>query len=49
MRAVIPAEDVCRGYFGHLSLVKFIRKCDTGEIALPLMRAENSKQGVRGV
>ena len=49
MRAVIPAEEVCRDYFGHLSLMKFIRKCDEGDIPLPLMRAEKSQQGARGV
>lgn len=48
-RAVIPAEEVCRDYFGHLSLVKFIRKCDEGDIGLPLMRAEKSMQCARGV
>jgi Pyocin activator protein PrtN len=49
MRAVIPAEEVCRDYFAHLSLMKFIRKCDEGDIPLPLMRAEKSQQGARGV
>ena len=48
-RAVIPAEEVCRDYFAHLSLVKFIRKCDEGDINLPLMRAEKSQQSARGV
>ncbi len=48
-RAVIPAEDVCRDFFGHLSFVKFLRKCDEGEINLPLMRAEKSQQSARGV
>lgn len=49
MRAVIPADEVCRDYFGHLSLLKFIRKCDEGDIPLALMRAEKSQQGARGV
>lgn len=49
MRAVIPADEVCRDYFSHLSLMKFIRKCDEGDIPLPLMRAEKSQQGARGV
>jgi hypothetical protein len=48
-RAVIPAEEVCRDYFGHLSLIKFIRKCDEHDIPLPLIRAEKSQQGIRGV
>jgi hypothetical protein len=49
MRAVIPAVEVCRDYFPHLSLMKFIRKCDEGDIPLPLMRIEKSQQGARGV
>jgi Pyocin activator protein PrtN len=49
MRAVIPAEEVCRDYFGHLAPGKFIRKCDDGSIPLPLMRSENSQKGSRGV
>jgi pyocin activator protein PrtN len=48
-RAVIPAEEVCRDYFAHLSLMKFIRKCDEGDIPLALMRAEKSQQGARGI
>jgi hypothetical protein len=48
-RAMIPAVEVCRDYFPHLSLLKFIRKCDEGDIPLPLMRIESSKQGARGV
>ncbi|SHH27802.1 pyocin activator PrtN family protein [Bradyrhizobium erythrophlei] len=48
-RAVIPADEVRRDYFSHLALMKFLRKCDNGEIALPLMRAEKSQQSARGV
>jgi hypothetical protein len=48
-RAVIPVEDVCRDYFSHLSLVKFLRKCDEGDIPLRIMRAEKSQKGARGV
>jgi hypothetical protein len=48
-RAVIPADEVCRDYFSHLSLMKFLRKCDEGEINIPLMRAENSQKSARGV
>jgi hypothetical protein len=49
MRAVISAEEVCRDYFAHLSLTKFIRKCDEGFIPLPLMKAEASNKSFRGV
>ena len=48
-KAIIPAEEVCRDYFSHLSLMKFIRKCDEGDINLPLVRAEKSQQSARGV
>ena len=48
-RAVIPAELVCRDYFPHLSVDKFIRKVSTGEIPLPLIRVENSQKAAKGV
>ncbi len=48
-RAVIPVEEVCRDYFSHLSLAKFLRKCDEGDITLRIMRAEKSQKGSRGV
>lgn len=48
-RAVIPAEVVCRDYFPHLSVDKFIRKLSNGEIALPLIRMETSQKAAKGV
>lgn len=48
-RAVIPVEDVCRDYFQHLSVEKFIRKTGTGEIRLPLVRMEASQKAAKGV
>jgi hypothetical protein len=48
-RAVIPAEEVCRDYFPHLTLPKFLRKVGAGEIALPLVRAEDSQKSAKGV
>src|SRR3954470_4807326 len=48
-RAVIPVEEVCADYFSHLSVVKFLRKCDDGDIPLRVMRAEKSQKGARGV
>ena len=47
--AVIPAELVCRDYFRHLDVAKFVRKVDAGEIDLPLMRIEGSMKSARGV
>ncbi len=48
-RAVIPAETVCRDFFSHLTLDKFLRKQATGEIDLPLVRIEASQKSARGV
>lgn len=47
--AVIPVERVCEDYFQHLSADKFIRKVDTGEIDIPLVRIEGSTKCARGV
>ncbi len=43
----VPAEDVCRDFFGHLDTPKFIRKIDAGEIDLPLVRIEGSTKAAR--
>ena len=48
-RAIIPVEDVCRDYFNHLTPEKFLRKVGTGEIALPVVRAETSQKCQKGV
>lgn len=48
-RAVIPVEDLCRDYFQHLSVEKFIRKASLGEIRLPLVRMEASQKAAKGV
>lgn len=49
-RAVIPAREVCKDYFEHLTVDKFLRKVSTGEIPLPIVRAEaNSQKAARGV
>ncbi|TCR98611.1 pyocin activator PrtN family protein [Rhizobium sp. BK418] len=42
-RAVIPVEHICRDYFNHLTPVKFLRKVGSGEIAIPVVRAETSR------
>lgn len=47
--AIIPAEAVCRDYFPHLDTGKFIRKCNEGDITLPLVRIEGSSKAARGV
>lgn len=48
-KVIIPAEIVCRDYFPHLTLVKFLRKVNSGEIALPITRAERSQKSAKGV
>lgn len=48
-RAVIPVEDVCRDYFQHLSVEKFVRKASAGEIRIPLVRMEHSQKAAKGV
>lgn len=48
-RAVIPVELVCRDYFQHLTPEKFIRKCSSGELKIPLLRVEGSQKCAKGV
>jgi len=48
-KAVIPADQVCRDYFSHLDVQKFLRKINAGEIALPLVRMEGSQKAAKGV
>ena len=40
--AIIPLDVVCRDYFQHLSVEKFLRKLLAGEIDLPVVRMELS-------
>lgn len=47
--AVIPISLVCRDYFSHLTPEKLIRKISAGEIALPLVRIEESQKSAKGV
>ena len=46
---VIPAEVVCREYFSHLTVEKFVRKVSAGEIKIPLVRIERSQKCAKGV
>lgn len=48
-RAIIPIDEVCRDYFSHLTPQKFLRKVDLGDIAIPLVRIENSQKCAKGV
>jgi hypothetical protein len=47
--AVIPVEWVCRDYFRHLTVEKFLRKVLAGEIPLPIIRMESSQKSAKGV
>ena len=47
--AVIPVEWVCRDYFRHLTVEKFLRKVLAGEICLPIVRMESSQKSAKGV
>lgn len=47
--AVIPLELVCRDYFRHLTVEKFLRKALAGEIAIPIVRMESSQKTAKGV
>lgn len=47
-RAIIPANLVSQDYF-NLTTEKFIRKCSSGEIKLPLVRMEGSQKCAKGV
>jgi hypothetical protein len=46
-RVAIPVEDVRREYFSHLETSKFMRKLSSGEIPLPVTRAEKSVKSVK--
>jgi hypothetical protein len=48
-RTIIPIEDVCRDFFGHLTVEKLLRKALRGDIALPIVRIELSQKARRDV
>ncbi len=48
-RVVVPIEQVRADFFPHLSIEKLLRKIGSGEIALPLLRIENSQKSAKGV
>ncbi len=41
-KIAIPVEDVCRDFFPHLGVTKFLRKVGDGSIDLPIMRMDRS-------
>ncbi|MGX9576529.1 pyocin activator PrtN family protein [Mesorhizobium sp. f-mel] len=48
-KAIIPIDHVCRDYFFHLTPTKLVRKISAGDIALPLVRIEESQKCSKGV
>jgi hypothetical protein len=48
-RPLIPLEIVCRDYFSHLTPEKLLRKVSAGEIALPIVRIEDSTRCAKGI
>lgn len=47
-RAVIPFEEVRKEYFSHLEPDSLTRKLSSGDIPLPMVRADKSKKTARG-
>lgn len=48
-KTVVPLDQVCRDFFGHLTVEKLLRKALRGDIALPIVRIETSQKAQRGV
>jgi Pyocin activator protein PrtN len=48
-RTIVPIDQVCRDFFGHLTVDKLLRKALRGDIALPIVRIETSQKSQRGV
>ena len=48
-RTVVPIDQICRDFFGHLTVEKLLRKALRGDIALPIVRIETSQKAQRGV
>jgi hypothetical protein len=48
-KTVVPLDEVCRDFFGHLTVEKMLRKALRGDLALPIVRIETSQKSQRGV
>jgi hypothetical protein len=48
-KTVVPLDQVCKDFFGHLTAEKLLRKALRGDIALPIVRIEASQKAQRGV
>ena len=47
--AIIPVHLICRDYFTHLTVEKFLRKALAGAINIPVVRIEGSQKSAKGV
>jgi hypothetical protein len=48
-KTVVPIDQVCRDFFGHLTVEKLLRKALRGDLPLPILRIETSQKAQRGV
>lgn len=48
-RVLIPMEEVRSAFFSHIDLRNLTRKLDSGEIPLPVVRADRSRATARSV
>ena len=48
-KTVVPLDQVCRDFFGHLTVDKLLRKALRGDLGLPIVRIETSQKAQRGV
>jgi hypothetical protein len=48
-KTVVPIDQVCRDFFGHLTVEKLLRKALRGDLPLPIVRIETSQKAQRGV
>ena len=46
---LLVIDQVCRDFFGHLTVDKLLRKALRGDVALPIVRIETSQKAQRGV
>jgi hypothetical protein len=48
-KTIVPIDNVCRDFFGHLAMEKRLRKALRGDIGLPIVRIETSQKAQRDV
>jgi hypothetical protein len=48
-QAVIPLAAVCKDYFSHMTPEVMVRKISAGELAIPLVRMDDSQKTAKGI